>query len=359
MRCCRKIISILLCVALIVCLCPAVNATGIIFLAVNDSIPQSLTSATMPFYSNSLLYVPISLFDVAALNIVPFYDSAAGTFTVVNDSRMLIFDLNNSTMTNENGTVFTVQVISRGGTLFVPVIYCAYHFGFGISSLTSLGGYPVIRFTTGTQVYDDELFIEKANNLIEYRVGQYLGTGSEAVPTPDNETTHPQDPDDSDTTPDDDPPQTVTQPANIYLAITNAAHMDEALNALNAIGMRGAFFFTESEIRANSGLILQLFVSGHTIGLIADGSETAANEALDRLLHTKALCSLVTDNAGPDAGVGRKFKWSIEQADPYKAAQIESIPQLYIANSGDVARVLTIFRNAGANLHQLRETTQF
>lgn len=359
MRRSKKIISFLLCIALIVCLCPTADATGIIFLAVNDSIPLALTSATMPFYANSLLYVPISLFDVAALNIVPLYDSAAGTFTVVSGTRLLTFDLNNSTMTNENGTIFSVQVISRSGTLFIPVIYCAYHFGFGVSTLTSLGGYPVIRFTTGTQVYDDVLFIEKANNLIEYRVAQYLGTDTEAPPSSD-EGDSPQKPEDTpDTEPEDEPPEDIAQPAEIYLAFTNAAQMPAACSALESINLKAAFFFTESEILSNSELILQLFAGGHTIGLIADGSETAANEALDRILHTKALCSLVSDDAGENAGIGRKFRWVTEQPSPDKAAQIESIPQLYIVKSEDAAQVLSAFLDAGANLHQLRETTEF
>ena len=38
--------------------------------------------------------------------------------------------------------------------------------------LESQDGYPVLRFTTGSEVYDDSLFIEKAENLIAYRVAQ-------------------------------------------------------------------------------------------------------------------------------------------------------------------------------------------
>ena len=184
MRRLRRLLSALLCLALLLALAPAAYSTAdITFLAVNDTIPIALSSATMPFYANSLLYIPLSLFDVDTLGVVPLYDSASRTLTLFNDARALHFDLDEGTMTNENGTIFSAQVISRGGQLFVPALYCAYHFGLSVSFLTSIGGYSVVRFTTGSQVYDDELFIEKANNLIEYRAAQYLG-GHSALPLP-------------------------------------------------------------------------------------------------------------------------------------------------------------------------------
>ena len=169
----RKFLAGLLCLALLLALAPAASMTAdITFLAVNDTIPIALSAATMPFYANSLLYIPLSLFDIDALGVVPLYDSAARRLTMFNDTRTLVFDLDEGTMTNENGTIFSAQVISRGGVLFVPALYCAYHFGLSVSFLTSIGGYSVVRFTTGSQVYDDDLFIEKANNLIEYRAAQ-------------------------------------------------------------------------------------------------------------------------------------------------------------------------------------------
>ncbi len=358
MRKLRRILSVVMCVALVFCLCSAASASGIVFLAVNDSIPVALSADTMPFYHSGLLYVPATLFDVEALNIIPVYST--GALTISSGSRSLMFDLNDGTMTTESGSVLSVQVISRSGVLFVPASQCAAHFGLGLSVLTSLGGYTVVRLTTGSQVYDDVLFIEKANNLIEYRVSQYLGTDTPTTtPTPDTpgqSTTLPQT--GSDAPPEDDEP-VQADPAEIYLAITNAAHMESALYALNSANLKAAFFFTYDEILSHADLVLQLYTGGHTIGLIAGEDEAEANEMLDRLLHTKALCRL-TDQTDDNADInGISFLRPSAQPDAAKAAEIELIAQLYVVDSADVPQTLSVFQSAGANLHQLRETTQF
>ena len=87
-------------------------------------------------------------------------------------ARRLIFDLAEETVQDEDGNVSTVSVSYRGGVLYVPLGLCASHFGLSTSMLTSAGGYTVLRFTTGSQVYEDSLFIEKAENLIAYRIAQ-------------------------------------------------------------------------------------------------------------------------------------------------------------------------------------------
>lgn len=349
----KRLLCLVLCLALLLTLSPvASSAANITFLAVNDTIPLPLDSATMPFYANSLLYIPVSLFDVDALGIVPLYDSATRTLTIFNDVRSLAFDLDGGTMTNENGTIFAVQIISRNGQFFVPALYCAYHFGLGISFLTSLGGYAVVRFTTGSQVYDDELFIEKANNLIEYRAGQYL----EAAKPSGGESTAPQ-PDEPDT-PDDEPEEEDPKaPAVLYLAITGAAHMDDALRALENVNLQGAFFFTCEEIEENADLVLRLFGLGHTIGLIADGNENAANDALARITHTRAVCTLVQpDGQAPEYGVS--FFAPAQPMSLAQALEAEQTSQLYVLDSSTVAVTVNRALSAGAQLPLLRETTR-
>jgi hypothetical protein len=356
----KRLISIFLCIVLVVCLIPAANAADITFLAVNDSIPVALTSDSMPFYANGLLYVPLTLFDTAALNVVPLYDSSTRTLTMMSDSRSLTFDLDNGTMTNENGTIFTAQVISRSGVLFVPAIYCAYHFGIEMSMLTSQGGYSVARFTTGAQVYDDVLFIEKANNLIEYRANQYLDSITPEQPSASTgdsqQTATGQTPEDEDE-PEDEPEEDAL-PAVIYLAITNADSMRSALQALEQHDLHAAFFFQSDEIEDNADLIRCLFASGQTVGLIADGTEQIGNERLDRILTTKTLCYL-SGEAASDNDIGMTFHWDAEtQPSLEDAVLIESTPQLYVVDSAEVGHTLSYLLEAESILPQLRETTQ-
>lgn len=351
MKAAKRALCTVLCLALMLALAPgAASTVDITFLAVNDTIPLPLERATMPFYANSLLYIPISLFDIDALGIVPRYDSAAHTITIFNDERSLIFDLDEGTMTNENGTIFSAQIISRSGQFFAPALYCAYHFGLNISFLTSLGGYSVVRFTTGSQVYDDELFIEKANNLIEYRAGLYLGS---AASGDDGRDPAPADPDEPDGDTPEEPPR---QPAVLYLAVTGAARMAACLSALESAGVRAAFFFTADEIEPNAELLLRLYGSGHTIGLIADGSEKAGNDALERLLHTRAVCCLVpAGGEAPDYGV--RFFAPEEPPSLAQALALEGTPQLYVLDAAEVSITLSRAQGVGALLPQLRETS--
>lgn len=57
--------------------------------------------------------------------------------------------------------------------------------------LESQDGYPVLRFTTGSEVYDDSLFIEKAENLIAYRVAQQSSASDPGQITRRPTRTHP------------------------------------------------------------------------------------------------------------------------------------------------------------------------
>ncbi len=362
----KRIACAVLCAALLVGLRPVARAADITFLAVNDSIPIGLSDETMPFYANSLLYVPVSLFDIEVLGVVPIYDSASRILLLFNDTRSLTFSLDDGTMTNENGTIFSVQVISRGGLLFVPALYCAYHFGLSVSFLTSLGGYPVVRFTTGSQVYDDELFIQMANNLIEYRANQYLSENEEEVPSAGEEPETPDSPSVSEPsggTEEPDEPDDEFTPAVLYLALTGADGMSTALTALEEADLRAAFFFTAAEIEPYADLILRLYAAGHTVGLVADGSEAEANALLDQILKTRAMCYLADTDARAaeeTAGLGGVvFSYASDtQPTLEEAVQSGGITQLYVLEGKALADALRTIADAGASVLQLRETTQ-
>ena len=87
-------------------------------------------------------------------------------------TRQMIFDLAAGTVSDESGSVSTANVLYRGGILYLPLTFCASHFGLKTTMLESAGGYQILRFTDGSEVYDDSLFVEKAENLIAYRVRQ-------------------------------------------------------------------------------------------------------------------------------------------------------------------------------------------
>ena len=167
----RRVFCALLALVLCVLLCTPILADGdILFVAVNDSIP--LTLSALPYESSSGIYVPYTAFDASPGGVIPAYNAQAQTFVLFTRQRRLVFDLAEGTVTDQDGNVKTVSTTFRGGMLYVPLVYCASFFGLKVTLLKSENGYPILRFTTGSEVYDDSLFVEKAESLIRYRIEQ-------------------------------------------------------------------------------------------------------------------------------------------------------------------------------------------
>ncbi|MCQ2421220.1 MAG: hypothetical protein MJ118_08795, partial [Clostridia bacterium] len=292
----RHFLIFFLILVLAVSLCPVTHAEGdLLFVAVNDTIP--LTLSALPYDSGSGLYVPYTVFDAAPGGVNPAYNAAKQTFVLFTVNHRLLFDLAAGTVTDENQSVSEVSVIYRGGILYLPLVYCASHFGLRVTMLKSLSGYPILRFTTGGEVYDDSLFVEKAENLISYRAEQFsAGTQSDASADSTQGSSDPV----SSKDPAEEEPEKI--PVNVYLAFTNAEAMPEAMQALNQYRQKAAFFLTADEIKDNAELVRTLAISGHSIGLTVD-ADTAdisaalslANEQLDRVLNRKSVLVLLDE----------------------------------------------------------------
>ena len=343
-------------------LCPAARAEGgYCFVAVNDTIPLTLTAGNLPFYSSVGLYVPYTVFDVEPGGVVSAYNSTDQTFVLFTHEKRLIFDVVASTVTDEDKNVSTAITTYKNGVLYIPVALCASHFGLSLSVLTSRDGYMVLRFTTGSEVYDDSLFIEKAENLIAYRISQFEsqpgGTTAEptqpSAPTPGGQTTEPG------TTAE---PGSQTKPVlpTAYPAVVNSDCMQAAADALAAQSLRAAFFLTEAEIRANPALVRALYTAGYPLGLtVPDGTaDTAealmgANEALDELLNVKSVMVLLTQ-AQAGGLTGYRVFTRPDTPDALAAASSQE-PYLYLITANPAAE-LQALADSGSPVGLLRET---
>ena len=189
----RKLLCVLLALALLLALAPMAGAEGdLFFVAVNDTIPVTLTS--LPYTSGGVVYVPYTAFDARPGGVVSAYNATAQTFVLFTKDSRLVFDLATGETSDENQNTSTQTALFRNGLLYIPLIFCASHFGLKVSMLESQDGYPVLRFTTGSEVYDDSLFIEKAENLIAYRVAQQSSASDPADHPQANPDTPAQDP---------------------------------------------------------------------------------------------------------------------------------------------------------------------
>ena len=334
----RRILSLLLIVAMLACLCVPVSAGGeLFFVAVNDTIPLTLT--VFPTYSGGTLYVPYQVFDSQPCGVTPSYNQTRQTYVLFNRSRQMLFDLAAGTVSDESGSVSTANVLYRSGILYLPLTFCASHFGLKTTMLESAGGYQVLRFTDGSEVYDDSLFVEKAENLIAYRVRQNQ-SGSQS---PERPTDRPN----SGSQGTQEPSAAEKKPATVYLAFTGSETMRASMAALETYKLHGTFFLTEAEILADPSLVFELLAAGHSIGITAgeddadlSGALTRANDALCALTCQKTLLALLPAEA--------------EAPDSYCVFHAPSSPvSAADAAASETAHLLVCSENTEADLYTL------
>ena len=336
----RRILSLLLIVAMLACLCVPVSADGeLFFVAVNDTIPLTLT--VFPTYSGGTLYVPYQVFDSQPCGVTPSYNQTRQTYVLFNRSRQMLFDLAAGTVSDESGSVSTANVLYRSGILYLPLTFCASHFGLKTTMLESAGGYQVLRFTDGSEVYDDSLFIEKAENLIAYRVQQYAGGGQ----TQDKPSERPGGNPGTQTD-----PAAEKKPATVFLAFTDSQTMRDSMAALKKYSLQGSFFLTEDEILTDPALVFELLAAGPTAAL------ARANDALAALVCQKTLLALLP--AGAEAAEG--YCCFFRPAAPVTAAEAAASETAHLlVCSADADAALYTLYTSDARTLQLLETSDY
>lgn len=347
----KRLLSLLL--ALLLCLAlvsPQASAADIYFVAVDDSVPLTLPSSMSPLFSGGTLYVPSSVFEAAPGGVTPSYNASEQTLVLFRRGARLVFNLTNGTVTDEDKNSSNISTVSKNGTIYLPLYFCTGHFGLSVTTLNSAEGYPILRFTTGSEVYDDAMFVEKAENLITYLAEQY-SSGTPSVPSTAGG---------NEDTPEEEEPHAS---GSFCLAIEDAAAMESSAAALANAGQRAAFFLTGEEIEAFPELVRSLYTAGHTIGLTvpddcgdAAAALESANDALFRVLRRKTLCALLTA-AQADGCAGYAVFIRPEAQVPLEELLTDGAETHLLVCADDTAEVLSQLDRADATLRLLRETS--
>ncbi len=359
----RKLTILLIACLLLAMLSGTVQGADLAFVAVDEAIPITLSGSEAPYYARGTLYVPHTAFQPSALQVVSSYNADSGTLILYSRDRRLTFDLNAGTMTTETGELTHVTCYVENGVVFLPVGLCAPHFDFQVSLLTSLNGYPILRFTTAAKVYDDKDFIRYAENLISYRVNQYEmeHANSETQP-PDSGTSQPpiSNPGTTDqsSTPEDPDPTTV------YLILIDASTMEDALKIVEAEDLPAAFFFAEWEIPLYANLIRQLQAKGYPVGITAsEGSPDLlqelenANSQMELVCKSRSMLALVPAGSGPVPGYA-VFPLPSSRLTATEVVNSVKPSHLMYCTGENLTAVLQILQATHITFAPLRETTQ-
>lgn len=355
----KKTLCRILVLTLTICLlCSSAHGADLVFIAVDDSIPLTLPGSAAPFYSRGLLYVPYTAFGSSALSVFSSYNPDSNTVVLFSRTKRLTFAIKEGTMTDENGNVTEVITFTRGGVVFLPAGYCATHFSFRVATLTSLGGYPILRFTTNDSVYDDRTFVQQAENLIAYRVSQY-----QAEQTPDTSSPGPSDPPEqpgANEPPDEPEPDPIT----VYLAITGADTGAQALASVQQAGLPAVFFFTRQEIEENGPLIRQLQAAGCSIGITvaADWQDVTAeleqaNQALELVCKNRTLLALLPQDAEARPAGYRIIEAPTARVSATQIANSARRYHLLLCTAENLEPALAILSGDNITFDLLRETS--
>jgi len=346
----KRCMTVLLAIAvLLACLPGAGAAGGVCFIAVNDSIPHTLSKEASPFYYNNRLYIPYTAYDANPANVVVSKNTSENSLALFTRNQRLVYDLDQNTVMTEAHESRPAATITSNGILFLPAEDAA-HFGLSVTLLYSQSGYPIIRFTNGSHVYSDALFVEKAENFIQHTLKELQqGLLEDPVQNPDSP-----DPDDPGSRPGGE------EPATIYLAFAGAAVSQKTLELLNRHDLTAAFFLTREQFETKPELLQAIYASGHTVGITAPVDSTdlagdlkAANEAMDQVLFCKSLLALVPQEQG-DA-----VQDYIPVLEPLVTPTMLSAekPVLLVCRT-DMTSLIESLIKSGASLPQLRETTR-
>ena len=323
------------------CFAAAAAGSSPFFVAVNDAVVMTVTNGK-PTYTAGGLTVPYSVFDAAPGGVATAYDSAAQTLVLFTRSRRLIFDLEQDKVTDENGNVHDVATSYKNGVLYVPAAFCCQHFGLKCTSLTDKNGYTILRFTDGSEAYNDTVFTEKASAMVLSRIDG-RDQIADGIPAPEQEAEE-------------------EEPVPVYPAFVNADQMEQAAELLAARGERAAFFLTAAEIAENPILVRSLYNAGHQIGLTAAPEEEdpvsaleAANRALHTVLRRKTLLVLVTEEQAEAVSGYCVF---LRPTEPQSVTELVQLPShRLLLCTDDPQSVLDNIDYAGAVLCLLRETS--
>ena len=268
----------LLCLLLLFQLGAPVRAAGSVYFVAAEESVLPLTDATMPFWSGGYLYVAASAFTNLGISVIN--NTAKGMTVLEKDRRALLFEWKKGSAQDSSGSIYTPGTIQSGGVTFVPASMVASFFGLQYSVTEVANGHLVWLRSPDFGMSARE-FANAATYNMEDRYNTYTAAKSP-------QTTEPE-------TPEPETPEAPTVGARIHLCIEATQTAGNLLDALDRAKGWATFYCTPDYLEANGALLRRMIASGHTVGILADGSAGESpeeqllrgNDALYRATFTK------------------------------------------------------------------------
>lgn len=287
----RKYAALALCLLLVLQMAiPSARAAeSVFFTAVGESV-LPLADETMPFWSNSYLYVPSTIFTGTVrdtLDISYIRNTAKKLVILYRGSQSLHFELGKSYAQDTDGYTYYPGAVQKNGVIYVPASVVASFFGLLYTAPQVPKGRMV--WLRRDSVLSDKQFADAATSAMDIRYEEYLrakdqGPAIGGEPAPD--------------------PGVVYSGKNLYLCMEAAEAQQVAplLDALDRYGSQAAFYCTPSFLEEQGDLLRRMTATGQAIGLLADAADetrtvaqqlAAGNAALERATCTRTRLAYI------------------------------------------------------------------
>ena len=285
----KRLACFFLAVLMLCSLAPApARADGsVYFTAVNDTL-LDLNDATMPFWSDGVLYVSPAVVDGTDLNVKYAYSRDRQTVVLYRQRTVLVFDLAANTATDSSGRSYNKTVTFRGGSVYLPLEVLCRCFEAEYSIKKVEHGY-LLRVKNASAVLSDAQFIDAAGARMETSYARYVRAHtpeSDPAPepvAPEPATPTPPAPTPSAPTPEPEPEPEPERTVRLAVEVTDGAAAAQLLAAAESLGPGAVtFLFTEQTARAEGDLLRRLAAESQSTALRVDASNggEAALEAI-------------------------------------------------------------------------------
>ena len=271
---CKKIWALVLALLLVCQIgAPAPRAAleGVYFTAVNNKF-LPLDDETMPFWSNSELYVSQAIFTENLLGVACNINRHKQLITVYSLRQTLIFDLAAGTCTDAQNRSYSAAVIVRGNYYFFPLTLIASVFNL-TWTFKSTDWVPLIRITSSAAHLPDSSFLDAGRSTMEQYYNNYLKSLADqeeaSRPTPST-------------------PVVDEHSQRIYLMMdfADAANLAAALDTFAQYGSQATFLLTAQQIREEGDLVRRLVAQGHAVAVAP--RSTTQEELVEELAEANA-----------------------------------------------------------------------
>lgn len=273
----KKALALLLALALLIAIipAPATAVSDVCFVAINDTLPESIPLA---YVRNSIAYVPCSA--LSSFRIYNLYDANVAVVLVYTSSQQITIDMNANIATDKDGITYTATAVYRNGQVYVPAAFICSMFGLRASYIEGNGEGDICRITDGTEILDDKLFLSAATNLMRTRYNAYQQSIA-PTPTP---------------TPTEIPPE-LQGNSTIYLTFLGLP-TNYLLNLLKNYGFTATFFLTSADIASAPEIVRRIVGNGHNVGFYCQTADLWQISETSDLLFEAAHVKTVLATAG-------------------------------------------------------------